>query len=272
MFALFLALGAGISGCFALGRFSPLRPLERSLVFQPARYPAGDWKPSNIQPVNVVFTAADGVRLHGWYVGHPNPKGVALFCHGNAGNISGLADTLLILNQRHDLSVMTFDYRGYGRSEGIPSEQGVYQDARAARAWLADRENIPETDIIVMGQSLGGAVAVDLAAKDGARALILASTFTSLPAVASNLMPLLPARWLMTYRFNSIEKIGDYHGPLLVSHGTADEVVPFELGRELFEAAGTQHKRFVPIEGGRHNDPQPDDYRVKLEEFLNDLP
>lgn len=241
------------------------------MVFHPARYPQGEWRPGNITPEDVQFTSSDGVQLHGWYVPHPSPRAVALVCHGNAGNVSGLADTLLILNQRHNLAVFAFDYRGFGRSEGKPSEAGLYRDARAARAWLAERENIAETDIVLMGQSLGGAVAVELAAMDGAKALVLASTFTSLPEVASNLIPLLPARFLMTYRFDSVRKIRDYQGPLLISHGTADEVVPFDLGRKLFNAAGTQRKQFFEVPGGRHNDPQTEGYRQILEKFLNEV-
>lgn len=263
---------SGLTGCYAIGPLSPLRPLERSMVFQPARFPEGDWHPVEIEPEDVFLTTSDGVRLHGWYLGHSNPKGVALFCHGNAGNVSGLAETMQILNRRHELSVMVFDYRGYGKSGGSPSEQGVYKDARAARAWLAQREGIAETDIIMMGQSLGGAVATDLAAKDGARALILASTFSSLPAVANKLMPMLPARLLMTYRFDSVNKIRDYHGPLFISHGNADEVVSFQLGKDLFAAAGTEQKQFLEIEGGRHNDPMPEDYRLQLQQFLAELP
>lgn len=267
-----LVLTLSFVGCSALGRFSPLRPLERSLVFQPVPFPTGDWEPASISPDDVSFTAKDGTRLHGWYVRHPAPQGIALFCHGNAGNVSALAETIQVLNQRHRLSIMAFDYRGYGLSEGRPSEEGVYQDARAARAWLARRENVPEREIIVMGQSLGGAVAVELAAKDGAKALVLASTFTTLPEVASQFVRVIPASWLMTYRFDSIQKIRDYRGPLLVSHGTADEVVPFKLGQQLFEAAGTDEKYFFPIPGGRHNDPLPEEYRIEFERFLRGLP
>ena len=110
----------------------------------------------------------------------------------------------------------------------------VFADARAARAWLANRKNVPEGEIIVMGRSLGGAVAVDLAAKDGAKGLVLASTFTSMPAVAKSLMPIVPVNLLMRQRFNSLEKISNYRGPLLLSHGDADKLIPFEQGRQLF--------------------------------------
>ena len=138
-----------------------------------------------------------------------------LFCHGNGGNITHRVDALKMLHRRAGVSVLIFDYRGYGRSEGKPSEAGVLADARAARAWLAAREKIAEADVVLMGESLGGAVAVDLAARDGARALVLESTFSSLPDVAAYHYPWLPVRWVMRTRFDSAGKIGDYHGPLL---------------------------------------------------------
>jgi fermentation-respiration switch protein FrsA (DUF1100 family) len=253
-------------GCASL---SPLAPLERRLVFYPAPYPAGDWNPTFISPEDAWFAAQDGTRLHGWFVEHPQPQAAALLCHGNAGNISGLAETLAILRDRHRLSVLAFDYRGYGRSEGRPTEAGVLQDARAARKWLANRTGTNEADVVLMGISLGGSVAVDLA-QDGARGLVLASTFCSLPEVAQHHIAWLP-RSAMTLRFNSLEKIQRYNGPVLISHGEADEVVPFEQGERLYHAASGP-KQFVRIPGGHHNDPQTEDYRVALDHFLADLP
>ena len=150
---------------------------------------------------------------------------------------------------------MGFDYRGYGRSEGTPSEAGVLADARAARTWLARRAGIGENQIVLMGRSLGGAVAVDLAA-DGARGLVLESTFTSMPEVGHAAMPWLPVRTLMQTQFNSLAKISNYHGPLLQSHGTADRLIPYAMGRQLFEGAN-EPKQFIAIAGGDHNDPQP---------------
>lgn len=199
------------------------------------------------------------------------PAAVVLFMHGNAGNIASRADTLAILNQRHRLSVLAFDYRGYGRSEGKPSERGILQDARAARAWLARRTGVAEQDIVLMGRSLGGGVAVDLAANDGARGLVLASTFTSLPDVGAHHFRWLPTNMLMSLRLDSLSKIKQYRGPLLQSHGDADRVIPYELGVRLFEAAPGP-KRFVTIPNGDHNDPQTEEYRVALDEFLATLP
>jgi hypothetical protein len=260
-----------VTGCAAMGPLSPLASSERQAVFQPAPYPLGNWQPAAIRPEECWFAAGDGTRLHGWYLPHPQPRATLLFCHGNAGNITLLADWLAVLNRQHGLSVMTLDYRGYGRSEGEPSEDGILQDARAARDWLARRQAIDPRDIVLMGQSLGGAVAIDLAAKDGARGLVVLSTFTALPDVALDHMPWLPAWWVMTMRLNSLEKIGDYSGPVLVSHGDADEVIPYDHGVALYQACPGP-KRFVTLSGGRNNDPQPVAYHQALAEFLAGLP
>ncbi|MDX1945027.1 MAG: alpha/beta hydrolase [Pirellulaceae bacterium] len=259
------------SGCAMLGSYSPLASSERKSIFQPQKYPTGDWQPTTVLVNDAYFTSADGVKLHGWYVRHPEPKAHALFLHGNAGNITILAETLRILNRRHNLAVLALDYRGYGRSEGKPSEQGVLLDARAARKWLAEKEGIAESDVLLLGLSLGGGVAVDLASQDGARGLVLASTFTSLPDVAQHHLPYLPMSWLMTHRMNSLEKIKSYRGPLLLSHGDADEVIPYEQGLALYQAAPGP-KKLITVSGGKHNDPQPEEYRVAFDQFLADLP
>ncbi len=270
LLATFLILAiCPLSGCANWSHDSPLARLEKSLVYHPSPFPA-DFPIEDMPFENVEFTSADGTRLHGWFADHSDPTGIALFCHGNAGNIASRADSLTILNKRHGLAVMVFDYRGYGNSEGLPNEAGILADARAARAWLADRKNVPQHEIIIMGRSLGGAVAVDLAAKDGAKGLVLASTFTSMPAVAKHLLPVAPANLLMRQRFNSIEKIRKYNGPILQSHGTADQLIPIELGQKLFDAAPGP-KTFVTIADAGHNDPQSEEYRIKLDRFLAEL-
>ena len=266
-----LLLSVASTGCAFMGPYSPTAGLERRGIFQPAKYPRGDWQPTAVLVQDANFTAADGTRLHGWYVRHPQPVGHALLLHGNAGNVTLMADTLRTLNRRHNLAVLALDYRGFGKSEGTPSEQGLYQDARAARRWIAEQNGIAETDVILMGVSLGGAVAVDLAASDGCRGLVLASTFKSLPDVARHHQPWLPAKLALTTRFDSLAKIKEYRGPLLLSHGDADEVVPYNHGVELY-AAAPGPKKLVTNPGGKHNDPQPDEYRVALDQFLKELP
>ena len=142
--------------------------LENSLIFIPHRYPAGDWRPTGFPFEDAWFQAADGTRLHGWYVPCANARSAVLFCHGNAGNVTHRAYILETLHRQVGVSVLIFDYRGYGRSEGKPNEEGILADARAARGWLAAREKIAESNVVLMGESIGGAVAVDLAARDGA--------------------------------------------------------------------------------------------------------
>ena len=244
---------------------------ENSLLFFPSVYPDGNWQPQALKFEDAWFSSADGAALHGWYVPKQNAKAAVLFCHGNAGNLTHRAEILRALHDRVGVSTLIFDYRGFGRSKGKPNETGVLADARAARRWLADREKIAETDIVVMGESIGGAVAVDLAARDGARALILESTFNNLPDTAAFHYPFLPVRWLMRSRFDSAAKIGDYRGPVWQVHGDADTIIPLEFGRRLFDAAN-EPKQFKLLAGHDHNDPMPPGYYEELAAFLDELP
>ncbi len=241
---------------------------ERSLIFFPSPYPQGNWQPWGVPIEDAWFQSPDGLRLHGWYSPHPHAQAVLLFCHGNAGNIAHRLDLLQTLHRQARVSVLMFDYRGYGRSEGRPSESGVLADARAARAWLAKRAGIEPRQVILMGESIGGAVAVDLAT-DGARALILECTFSSLPDVAAWHYPWLPVRWCMRTRLDSVAKIAAYEGPLLQCHGDADRIVPYESGRRLFEAA-REPKQFVTYPGLDHNDPRPDRWYQAIAHFVSE--
>lgn len=247
--------------------------MENSLIFLPSKYPDGVWQLPASDVEDAWFTTSDGVKLHGWFAPHSSPRGVLLFLHGNAGNITHRDDRLMNL-RRFGFSVLVFDYRGYGRSEGSPSEKGVLIDARAARAWLAQRAGVAEQDIVLWGESLGGGVAVDLAARDGARGLILESTFTSLPDVAAHHYRWLPVRLLMRSRLDSLSLIGQYHGPLLWSHGTADEIIPYTIGQRLFDAAN-EPKEGISFNGGFHNGPphpeERKEFQAALERFIDRL-
>ncbi|REK19119.1 MAG: alpha/beta hydrolase [Planctomycetota bacterium] len=243
--------------------------MENSLIFFPSAYPEGIWHPPGLEFEDAWFEAADGTKLHGWYVHCDDPRALVLIAHGNAGNLSHRYDLLQQLHRRQ-IAAMIFDYRGYGRSTGSPSEAGVLADARAARQWLAQRTGVAEGDIVLLGESLGGGVMVDLAARDGAAGLILENTFTSLPDVAAYHYPWLPVRLLMRTRLDSAAKIGSYRGPLLQVHGDADTIIPYEIGQRLHEAAG-EPKELVTIEGGDHNDPRTAEFYAAVDRFIDRL-
>ena len=246
--------------------------LENALIFPAPRYPTGEWTPQGLGHEEVYFASADGTKLHGWYIEHPAPMGHLLICHGNGENVSYMADELRMYSQRYQLCVFAFDYRGYGRSGGKPQELGVIADGDAAQAWLAERAGIPQHQIILLGRSLGGAVAVDLASRNGARGLILERTFNRLREVAAVHYPWLPVRRLMRSQFDSERKIARYEGPLLQTHGTADMIVPYELGLQLFKAAPGSPKSFLTVPGGGHNEPHPKVYYEAVGSFLKSLP
>ena len=246
--------------------------METMLVYPVPKFPGqGEWNAAAFDAEEVTFSSLDGTPLHGWYWEHPRPRAQLLYLHGNGDCVGYLGDYLQQLSRENEVSVFVFDYRGYGRSEGRPHEAGILKDGAAARDWLAKRGGIKPAEVVLMGRSLGGGVAVHLAAQDGARGLILQNTFTSLPDAAARLFPYLPVRLLMRNRYRSIDKIANYSGPLLQSHGDQDRVVPYELGKRLFERA-VGPKEFITIPGGDHNDPEPPSYNLRLKQFLhNDI-
>ena len=245
--------------------------LENSLLYHPTPFDgSADWQPRESGVEDATFQSADGTRLHGWYFHHPNPSAIVLFAHGNAGNVALWSDVGSQWRRELGVSILVFDYRGYGRSEGTPSEAGLMADGRAARKWLSQRAGVDEQQIVLAGRSIGGAVVVDMAT-EGARGLILERTFTSVPDAAVVHYPWLPAKLLMRNRYDSLAKIKNYHGPLLMSHGDADTIVPISLGQRLFEAAN-EPKQWLVEKGCGHNDPQPPSFVQAVRRFLAKLP
>lgn len=196
------------------------------------------------------FVARDGVRLSGWFITAKKPGAVVLFCHGNAGNISDRLQLIKLLHKL-DLSTFIFDYRGYGQSEGSPSEQGTYLDAEAAWDYLTLERGVPQESIIVFGMSLGGAVAAQLAQDHKPAALIIESAFTSLPDMAAEHYPFLPARLLTRFRYPTLDYLRQVACPVLIVHSNEDEIVPYSQGCRLYEAANDP-KDFLEIRGD-HN-------------------
>jgi len=231
-----------------------LRTLENRLIYFPPHYPEG-FSPGNhleSEGQDVWLTTEDNVRINAFYLSHPSSPKVLLWFHGNAENIGyGLA-RMKVLSQI-GVNILAVDYRGYGKSEGKPDEAGVYRDADAAYDYLVKQRHIRAEDIFIYGNSLGGAVALDLAARRPCGGLIVQSSFTSARAMARRMFRVPLLEYVPKTRFDSLQKIRDVHAPILIAHGTRDEVVPFEMGRRLF-AAASEPKRFYPIEGAGHND------------------
>jgi pimeloyl-ACP methyl ester carboxylesterase len=221
------------------------------LLFHPT--PGVDVTPEQLGVAGeeIFLETEDGVRIHGFWLPVEGATRAVLFLHGNAGNASHRLPNAVLLG-RLGASVLLLDYRGYGRSEGRASEAGVYADARAGLAHLTGPLGFPEDRVVLFGRSLGGAVAVDLARDRPLAGVILESAFTSVADMARRIFGfgLGP---LVRGRFDSAAKIGALRAPLLAFHGDRDEIVPYDLGRALFDAA-PEPKTFVPIRGAGHND------------------
>lgn len=238
------ALGyAGIAGLLYFA--------QENLVYFPDRTLAGTPADAGMKYEPVTLVTEDGLRLSGWYLPALKSRGTLLFCHGNAGNISHRLESI---RQFHDLGldVFIFDYRGYGESEGKPSEQGTYRDAEAAWRYLVEQRRVAPERRVYFGRSLGAAVAAWLATQHPPRALIVESAFTSVPDFGAEVYPWLPVRWLARLRYPTQEYLRSVQAPVLVVHSRADEIVPFRHGEALYRAAN-EPKELLEIRGG-HND------------------
>ena len=216
----------------------PKNILDQFFVFHPERWHDKDWRAASGLPLeDVWFQAADGTKLFGWYVEARADRPVIIWCHGNAGNIVHRLDNLRLLFQR-DLSVFLFDYRGYGRSQGLrPSEEGLYFDAMGAHEYLTRIRMIRPERLVIFGRSLGAAVAADLAVHKPASGLILESAFPSIEAVTKFYYGGLPVHWLLGAEFRLTDRVPALSLPKLIIHGDQDDIIPLELGRQVFEAA-----------------------------------
>ncbi|MGD8815702.1 MAG: alpha/beta hydrolase [Acidobacteriota bacterium] len=238
-----------------------VRAMENGMIFFPARYPEGVWDPGALGVVaeEHSFRTADGLTLYGWWFPARAPDGdvdadppVLLWAHGNAGNVTVRAWHADVLAQ-HGLSVFVFDYRGYGKSEGRPDEEGIYIDAEAAYAYLTEQLAVPAWRIVLLGRSLGSAPAARLATRVPHAGLILVSPLPSAQRMARGMFGGLPVDLLVRARLPVTRWVAQRHTPLLVIHGDRDEVIPIIYGREVYEAAA-EPKRFVELAGVGHND------------------
>ncbi len=227
---------------------------EKKIIFHPSKFPDGYWNPGsmgmNVQ--DIYFQSEDGKKLHGWFVASPNARATLLWFHGNAGNLSHRLDNIQRLLPL-GLNIFIFDYRGYGRSEGEPDEEGIYKDSLAAYNKVLEMEGVRVDSLFLFGRSLGGVCAVETALNKSARGLILESVFTSASDMSRKIFPLIPLGWAIRSKFDAIGKVPRLTLPKLFLHGNRDEIVPFDLGKKLYDAAADP-KTFYTIEGAGHND------------------
>jgi fermentation-respiration switch protein FrsA (DUF1100 family) len=266
----FLARWFGIAAVCYIGVIIVMLLLENWLLFHPIRATTEWLAPPNSRVQDVELHTSDGTLIHAWWCPkeHWEPtQGALLYCHGNAGNLSHRSYNIARWQEHMDISVLIFDYPGYGRSEGKPSEAGCYAAADAAYDWLTTTMNVAPGQVLIYGGSLGAGMAVDLACRRPYRALVLVSAFTSIPDMAQKLYPWLPARWLVRNQFDNLAKVGKCDGRIFVAHGTADSLTPFTQGKQLF-AAARDPKEFFPLQGCDHNDALGPEFFTALRQFL----
>ena len=247
---------------------------ERNMVFFPQMgRNSGDWDPPDLPVEDVALTTSDNVKLHAWWIPAPAADFTFLMFHGNAANLPNRADIYRFLHAI-PVNILAVDYRGYGRSEGRPSEAGIYLDARAAYDHLTQQRAIPPQRIIAFGASLGSAVAADLAAEREVAAVILEAPFPSAPAVARRVYPFLPGLGtLMRTKLDTSAKLARVRAPVLIIHCTRDPVIAFSFGEAVF-AAAREPKQFARIEAACHEDAclaDPHAYRAAVLKFLQEV-
>lgn len=248
------AQSAGLLVLFVLAYAALLLLFENKVIYYPSLYPEGYWDPASVgvPAQDIYFDSEDGVKLHGWFIPAPNAVATLLWFHGNAGNLSHRLDNIQRLAPLK-LNIFIFDYRGYGRSEGTPDEPGIYKDSLAAYKKVLELEGVSVDTLFLFGRSLGGICAVQTVMNHPARGLILESVFTNAADMSRKVFPLIPLGWAIRSKLDALEKVPHLKLPKLFLHGTRDEIVPYDLGRKLFDHAADP-KTFYPIEGAGHND------------------
>ncbi len=243
---------------------------ERYLVYPAPGSDMGNWQPD--APFEEVrFDSNDGTQLVGWIIEHPAPKFYVLYFHGNAENVALTLPTLLEIRQYLEATVLAVDYRGYGKSGGKPFERGLCADGQAALKFFAENRGLRSDQIVVMGRSVGGAVATYVASENDVQALVLQSTFDEMVGVAAKKFPWISVRLLMRNRFVATAWAERVRCPVIQFHGTADRIVPMQHGQKLHEHFDVPHKSFNEVPGGRHNDANRPLFYQKSKRFFEEI-
>jgi fermentation-respiration switch protein FrsA (DUF1100 family) len=248
--------------------------LEEKFIYFPQKYPHGAYDEARSIPNlrDCWVTTEDGIKLHGWFAPAESAKATLVLSHGNGGNLSHRYLLMRSLLQHH-FNVLMYDYRGYGRSEGTPSEEGLYRDGRAFYDYVLTLPEVDSQRVVLWGTSLGGAIAVDVATHRSAAGLILESTFSSAKDIAGTVYPFLPVQFFLRTKFNSVEKIRTLNVSILMMHGDRDTIIPLRLGRKLYNAAN-EPKEFYEIPDADHNDTffvGGDEYFHRIDQFVSKI-
>jgi uncharacterized protein len=240
---------------------------ENRLIYFPTTA-AEEWQePADFPHEDVSLALPDGTSIHAWWCPRPGADSALLHCHGNAGNISHRAQMLSKLQDALNVSILAFDYPGYGKSAGSPDEASCCAAGEAALHWLTATKAVPAKRVILFGESLGGGVATDLASRHPCRALVLFRTFASVPAAAKDRLPFLPTKMLMRNQFDNVAKLRAIACPVFVGHGDADTLIrPYHAKQLHAAAAGPKVLHLEP--GAEHNDPMTQGFRTAVREFL----
>jgi len=230
--------------------FFLLRAFESMNLYFPVKQLEGTPRDLGLEYEDVYFEASDGVKLNGWFVPSKKRSATMLYYHGNAGNISHRLPIIKMFNEM-GIDVFIFDYRGYGKSKGFPSEEGIYRDGFAAYDYLLSRPDVDKGKLVLYGKSIGAAVATEVLKRREAKALITEGAFTSAPDMAGELYPILPLKYVIVSKYDSLSNIKTLDLPVLVIHAKDDEIIPFSHGKRIFEAA-REPKKVLEVYGG-HN-------------------
>ena len=248
-----------------------LMVMQPKLIYKPTREVPYTPDQIGLEYESVRLTTSDGIELEAWYVPAKDAEVTILFCHGNRGNITHRLDSISIFNEI-GLNCLIFDYRGYGNSRGKPTEKGTYLDAQAAYQWLIDNKKCNPDQIIVMGRSLGGAVAAYIASKFSVKGLVIESCFTSYIDMGKKYYPYLPIGLFAFYKYKTLEYLKQVSVPVMIVHSTEDDIIPFEFGEQLYKSTNKPAK-FVRVQG-THNDYVDRSYKIYKQswvEWLDEL-
>lgn len=247
-----------------------VRYMESKSMFFPMRQITSSPRDLGLSYEDIYFATSDNKKINAWFIPSRGARFTVLFSNGNAGNVSHRLEKISMLNDM-GLNVFIFDYRGYGKSEGVPSEQGLYRDIEAAYSYLVEKREIAPEDIILYGESIGGGVVIELAAKTSVGALITEAAFTSVKDMAKMAFPIIP-HVVFASRFDNLGKIEGIKSPKLIIHSVDDEIVPFTQGERLF-AAANEPKKFLKLRGG-HNTAfwdSEEKYKAGIKDFIGSL-